>query len=141
MQFRSHRQFLHGLAATAGIPLSAEQRFMAFRGRVEKSFRSRYGASGQVQLDRKFRRSGISHRLPRTGSHPFVLRIAVVESVFIRSLPSVNSPTKRRHSFMLDQRGRGGPDSTAGRAETIHSTTAGKSACCGIFLKWHIAAT
>lgn len=86
LPFLFHRQLLHGLAATAGIPLRAEQRSNAFRGRVEKSVSLRYGESGQIKLDRKFRRSGISHRLPRTGSHPFVLRIVAVGSVSFRSL-------------------------------------------------------
>lgn len=96
LPFLFHRQLLHGLAATAGIPLRAEQRSNAFRGRVEKSVSLRYGESGQIKLDRKFRRSGISHRLPRTGSHPFVLRIVAVGSVFVR--PSFESVTRLRNA-------------------------------------------
>jgi hypothetical protein len=82
--FHFHRSLLHGLAATAGVPLSAEQRSFAFRERVEKTAHlRRFGQSEPVQPARKFRRSGISHRFPRTGSHPFELRNAAVGAVSV----------------------------------------------------------
>jgi hypothetical protein len=55
MRFHFHRQFLHGLAATAGIPLRAEQRFIAFGERVENSVCFRYGESGQIEPAKKIR--------------------------------------------------------------------------------------
>jgi hypothetical protein len=37
MMFHFHRLLLHGLAATAGIPLLAEPRSVAFQERIEKT--------------------------------------------------------------------------------------------------------
>jgi hypothetical protein len=142
MRFCFHRQLLHGLAATAGVPLRAEQRSVAFRERVEKSDCFRLGESGQIKPDRNFRRSGISHRLPRTGSHPFVLRNVAVGSVSAQ-LTSIRQLAKKTPAQLIPRkRGRGGQDSIASDAETTESTVTGKSACCGIFFKkWHIAAS
>ena len=142
MRFHFHRQFLHGLAATAGIPLRAEQRSIAFRGRVENSFCFRYGESGQIEPDRKIRRSGISHRLPRTGSHPFVLRIVAVGSVFVQ-LFSIRQLANQAHAQLHAERTwtrRAGFESEQGGYDHIN--------CCWeigmlrhFFKKWHIAAS
>jgi hypothetical protein len=71
-------------------PLGTEQPSVAFRERVEKTAHlRRCGKSGPVQPTRKLRRSGISHRFPRTGSHPFELRIAAVGAVSV-PLPSIH---------------------------------------------------
>lgn len=102
------------------------------------------GEIGQLSLRRKWadqagqKIQAIRHQSPTSPNGIAPVRIANRSSqVCLRGalFKSVNSPTKRTHSFLLSERGRGGQDSIASKANTTTSTAAGKSACCGIFLK------